>query len=529
MKNVTRRSFLKMSLVSGAALGTLFPAYAIAQATSSPKKVAPNPVNPQFNADVEIQLTATHRKVPIFDSKLTDVWSYQGKLLKGDSSHLIENPDTYLGPTIKVRNGQKVRVHFNNDIPDVSIIHWHGLHVPELADGQPRYVIPQGETYVYEFEVKNRAGTYWYHPHPHGITGRQVYYGLAGLFIVEDEEEQSLSLPSGEFDVSLVIQDRRFNRDGSLSYISGGMSGNMDWMQGFLGDTILVNGKPNYTVPVKTAKYRVRLLNSSNSRIYKFYLSDGAKFTVIGTDGGLLEAPIERNYLTLAPAERVELIMNFSRYNVGSTVQLRSMPFEGGGMGMMGGGMMGRGRGGMMGGMMGASGLINGGDDLKIADFKVVSSIQDSIRIPERLSAIEGPNISEAINAVNPRRFHFQMQMMNVAINGRTFEMEGVASDEIVKLNTMEVWELINAGPMPMPHPVHIHGLQFRVIERSGSPSDLKDGYVDSGWKDTVLLMPGERARVLLKFEDFTGLYLYHCHNLEHEDLGMMRNYRIVE
>ena len=178
---------------------------------------------------------------------------------------------------------------------------------------------------------------------------------------------------------------------------------------------------------------------------------------------------------------------------------------------------------------MGSGGLVNGGDDLKIADFKVASSIEDLSRIPEKLSVIDPPDVNEAVNASNPRRFAFQMQMMNVAINGRTFEMDAIASDEIVKLDTTEVWELVNAGPMQMPHPAHIHGLQFRILERIGSFADMKDGYVDSGWKDSLLLMPGEKARVLLRFEDFTGLYLYHCHNLEHEDLGMMRNYRIVE
>ena len=525
MEVFTRRRFIKMSLISGAAFSTGFSGRAIAQMVQNRETLAPQRANPDFNADVEIQLTATPRQVSILNGRRTNVWSYQGELLKGNAFHLINNPNSYLGPTIRVKTGQKIRVFFTNNIPDVSIIHWHGLHVPEVADGHPRYVIPQGATYVYEFEVKNRAGTYWYHPHPHGITGPQVYYGLAGLFLVEDEEEQSLQLPSGEFDIPLVIQDRQFSADGSLRYLSGAP---MERIQGFLGDTILVNGTPHYSLPVKTGRYRMRLLNGSNSRIYKFYLTDGSDFTVIGSDGGLLQAPVKKPYLVLGPAERVEIIMDFSRYPIGSTVQLRSMPFEGGGMGMMGrgrGGMMGRGRGGMM----GSQGLVSGGSDMNIADFKVTSSIRDANKIPEKLSMIERPNVHDAVNAANPRRFHFQMQMMNVTINGRTFEMDAVAPDETVTLNTTEVWELINAGPMSMPHPVHIHGLQFRVLERANSPADLKDGYVDSGWKDTVLLMPGERARVLLKFEDFTGLYLYHCHNLEHEDLGMMRNYRVVE
>ena len=508
---------MKMGLLSGAALGTMFPINGFAQTT---KKDLFNQPSSQFDPDVEIQLTATHKQVPIFNDGLTDVWSYQGEILRGDTFHLTENTNTYLGPTIRVKTGQKVRILFTNNIPDVSIIHWHGLHVPEHADGHPRYVIPQGKTYVYEFEVQNRAGTYWYHPHPHGLTGPQVYYGLAGLFLVEDDEEQSLQLPSGEFDIPLVIQDRRFNSDGSLHYLSRSP---MERVQGFLGDVILVNGTPNYSLPVKTGMYRMRLLNGSNSRIYKLYLNDGSDFTVIGTDGGLLQAPVNRPYLVLGPAERVEILIDFSKYQVDSTIQLRSMPFEGGSMGM-GMGMMGRG------GMMGSSGLINGGEDLKIAEFTISSEIQTSAHIPKQLSVVDPPNVHEAINMANPRQFSFEMRMMTPTINGRTFEMEAVASDESVKLNTAEVWEVINTGGhMAMPHPVHIHGLQFRIVERTGSPREFKDGYVDSGWKDSVLLMPGETARLLLRFEDFTGLYLYHCHNLEHEDLGMMRNYRVVE
>jgi FtsP/CotA-like multicopper oxidase with cupredoxin domain len=201
------------------------------------------------------------------------------------------------------------------------------------------------------------------------------------------------------------------------------------------------------------------------------------------------------------------------------------MPFEGGGMGMMGGGMMGRGRGG---GMMGSQGLASGSDDFKIADFNVVSGTRDSPTIPQTLSRVAPPEVNKAVNASSPRRFEFQMQMLNVAINGRQFQMEEVAPYETVALDTTEVWELANVGPMPMPHPIHIHGLQFRILERSGSSPALRDGYVDSGWKDTLLLMPGEQARILLTFEDFTGLYMYHCHNLEHEDLGMMRNYKVV-
>ncbi|MBD3308424.1 multicopper oxidase domain-containing protein [candidate division KSB3 bacterium] len=522
MKTHSRRNFMKMCLLSGAAVGGLLPRSTWAQSRRHPMR-PPRTADPRFEPDVEIQLTATHTKLPILNNtEPTDVWSYQGQLLRGAAWQLTEHPQTFLGPTIRVKRGQRVRIFFTNAIPDVSIIHWHGLHVPESADGHPRYVIPQGETYVYEFEVLNRAGTYWYHPHPHGLTGPQVYYGLAGLFLVEDDEEAALQLPSGEFEIPFVIQDRRFDRAGALRYLNSPM----ERMQGFLGETILVNGQPDASFSVKTAHYRLRLVNGSNSRIYKLYLTNGAPFRVIGTDGGLLQTPVTRPYLVLGPAERADVILDFSQTAVGSSVQVRSMPFDGGGVGR-GMGMMGRGRGMMRG--RGTPTLTNGGEDLKIAEFRVTTAIQETFQLPHTLATIPPLQAHDAINATNPRRFVFAMHMMTPTINGRTFEMEAVAPDETVSLDTTEVWEISNSGPMPMPHPVHIHGLQFRILGRRGFPAEFREGYVDAGWKDSVLLMPGETARLLLRFEDFTGLYLYHCHNLEHEDLGMMRNYRIVQ
>ena len=187
-------------------------------------------------------------------------------------------------------------------------MHWHGMHVPQKMDGHPMYAIEPGERYVYEFEVKNPAGTNWYHAHTHEMTGREVYRGQAGLITVTDEEEQKLGLPDGEYDIPLIIQDRRFTAGNQLQYIFG----MRERMTGFLGDTILVNGQASSVIPVKTRAYRLRLLNGSNSRIYKLGWDDGTPLTAIGTDGGLLEAPETYPYIMLAPAERVELWVDFS-------------------------------------------------------------------------------------------------------------------------------------------------------------------------------------------------------------------------
>ena len=318
-------------------------------------RAASNPEG-EFIPDLDIALKATPAEVPILPGNPTDVWHYQGHVIKGSRASLINLERSYLGPIIRTRTGQKVRIRFTNDIADKSIVHWHGLHVPADMDGHPRLVIPRGETYVYEFEVRNRAGTYWYHPHPHGMTGPQVYGGLAGLFLVSDDEEKAAGLPAGEYDIPLVIQDRAFDNRNQLIYLSGHR---MEQMTGFLGDWILVNGHPDFILPVATRAYRLRLLNGSNSRIYKLAWQDGSPLTVIGTDGGLLETPAQRDYVMLGPAERIELWVDFSRYPVDSETALISLPFEGG---MLGGGRMGR-------GMMGSGAALPNGAGFPI--FKV--------------------------------------------------------------------------------------------------------------------------------------------------------------
>ncbi len=522
-KGVSRRKFLRLTGVGTAAILTGGLGALTGHKRSASTEVIPASNNrtygeDEFVPDLEIALKATNTEVPIFPGRPTEVWTFRGKVIKGNPEDLQTLEGSYLGPIIKVRKGQKVRIHFNNDIPDKSIIHWHGLHVPEEMDGHPRHVIGQGQTYVYEYEVWNRAGTYWYHPHPHGRTGPQVYAGLAGLYLISDGEEKAAGLPGEEYDIPLVIQDRTFDENNQLVYLRGGM---MDRMNGFLGDRILVNGKPDFTLPVSTRVYRLRLLNGSNSRIYKLAWNDGTPLVVIGTDGGLLGKPLQRRYIMLGPGERAELWADFSDRPVGSELALLSLSFNAGTTGMMGRGMMGR-------GMMGTNSVFPNGASLKVMKVRVERKGKETLALPQYLSSIEHYRPEEAANYRNPRTFRLFMQNMTWTINGRTFRMEDVARDETVRLNTSEVWEFINTsssmGMMSMPHPIHLHGPQFRVFERSGV---THEGYVDEGWKDTVLLMPGERAKLLVRFEKYAGLYLYHCHNLEHEDMGMMRNYLV--
>jgi FtsP/CotA-like multicopper oxidase with cupredoxin domain len=350
------------------------------------------------------------------------------------------------------------------------------------------------------------------------MTGPQVYGGLAGLFLVSDGEEKSLGMPTGEYDIPLVIQDRAFDNRNQLIYLSGHR---MEQMTGFLGDWILVNGHPDFILPVATRAYRLRLLNGSNSRIYKLAWQDGNPVTVIGTDGGLLETPAQRDYAMLGPGERLELWVDFSRFSVGSETALISRPFEGG---MLGDGPMGR-------GMMGSGAALPNGAGFPIFKGRVTRRENASLALPKRLSTIKHYRLADAVNEDQPKRFYLEMRHTTWTINGRTFRMQEVANDEKVHRNSLEVWEFINdgggmgmMGGMNMPHPIHLHGKQFQVLERRGV---LHEGYVDDGWKDTVLLMPGERIRILVRFGGYPGFFLYHCHNLEHEDMGMMRNYLI--
>ena len=242
---------------------------------------------------------------------------------------------------IRLRRGQQVRVRFANQLPENSVVHWHGLDVPESADGHPRLAIDHGREYLVEFEVNNRAGTYWYHPHPHMRTGAQVYQGLAGLLLVRDAEEDALALPSGGAELLCVLQDRRFDARNQFVFHSGNM---MEMMNGFLGDRVLVNGQPQTTTEVDAAWHRVRLLNASNARIYKLAWSRGVKMTVIGGDGGLLEHPMDQLVLTLAPGQRADVLLDLTALAAGTEVHLDSQAFpeaDGGVVGMMGGGRMG--------------------------------------------------------------------------------------------------------------------------------------------------------------------------------------------
>jgi FtsP/CotA-like multicopper oxidase with cupredoxin domain len=479
--------------------------------------------------DVILRLVATPARVSIRSGAETRVLRYTGEVLRGRRD-AIRTSAGNLGPTLELRRGEHVRIEVVNRIGTPTVIHWHGMIVPDTADGHPHQAVHSGDSYTIEFTVRNPAGTYLYHPHPHRITGRQTYYGLAGLLIVREARERDIGLPAPEHELSLVLQDRRIGKDNQFVF----KRMMMDDMNGVLGDRVLVNGIADAAFKVAPRSYRLRIANVSNARIYKLTWSDGRPLRVIAADGGLFsraEGVQERPYVTLFPFERIEVLEDFGARRDGAEIALVSREFSGMDdmMGSMmgqqgesgrGGGMMGGMMGRMMGGMMGPS----QGEELHVARFTVLPGPRRralAITLPE-----PEPRAPEASYEL---RTQLAFRHMRGFLNGRRFDTEDmmtVAEDERLPAGKASVWTFTNDGPgMPMPHPMHIHGVRFRVIERSAGtvPEDLREGIIDTGYKDTFGIFAGERVRVLLA-PTVPGLFMYHCHNLEHEDGGMMRN-----
>ena len=344
----------------------------------------------------------------------------------------------------------------------------------------------------YVYPNNQRAAALWYHDHRMDFTGPQMWRGLAGFYVIRDEEEDRLPLPRGDKEILLMISDRSFDADGSLLYPSLDPTLRMpgvpkEYSGGVMGDVILVNGAPWPRLDVANTKYRFRVLNASNARRYELALDptpDGPAFVQIGSDGGLLEAPVTQRTVGIAPSERFDLIVDFSKYPVGSVVTLANRA--------------------------------GSGTAANIMRFHVVRSERDPSTIPQRLSA---PGFLKPADASVTRVFDFAygVDMDGWKINGLPFDPERM--DAKPKLGATEIWQLKS----DFSHPLHVHLVHFQVLSHSGRP-----GPYDTGWKDTIDLGPGQVANILMKFEGYRGRYVFHCHNLEHEDMSMMGNFEVV-
>ncbi len=493
------------------------------------------------------EVTARPATLEIFKGKSTDLQAYQ----------VTMNGKTVVNPIFRIKPGANFTAKVTNNLGEDTTIHWHGLKVDWRMDGHPSMPVKNGSSYTYNFTVQNRGGTYWYHPHAHKLTPKQAYMGLASFYIVDDEDNLQLSnrldLKFGETDLPVVIQDKQFDTDGKLVYDSGPDTQFM----GFYGDTITANLTPNAFLDVDTRFYRLRLLNGSNARNYRlaFVRSNGNQklaYWLIGTDGGLLDKPYQVSEVFLSPGERIEVLLDLTNFVEGEIVALKSMPFDPmhQEMGMMG--RSGLSNGSSMGGTNGMvgtgtqsttnsmpTGQLGEGEEFFILKLNVKNKVSYTRAIPTTLSNLAALDTTRA--TIRPFVLSQSMmqstQMMQWLINGKSYTMDDYPIS--VKKGNTEFWEFRNEA-QSMPHPMHLHGFQFQVVERLNSPSQLQGlttydrGRLatDLGWKDTVLIWPGETVRVALNFtHNFEGAqtYVVHCHVLEHEASGMMLNYKVLE
>jgi FtsP/CotA-like multicopper oxidase with cupredoxin domain len=394
-------------------------------------------------------------------------------------------------PTIHLEQGAELDLMLHNQLGEPTIVHWHGLLPPADMDGHPILAIPHGASRPYLFTVNERPGTYWYHTHPHHRTAYQAYHGLAGFLLVSDGQDATRGLPTGTRDIPLLLADKRLDGAGNLVYAPT----MADMMRGFLGNAVLVNGELAPQRAVEPAVLRLRLLNGSTARILNPAFADGRSFWLIATDAGLLDAPIALNSLLLAPGERVEILVDL-RADAGQAVDLVSAAFT----------------------------ITSPGPAIDFPQGAGFGLMRLAVELPlsgppgEIPPAFEPMPPPAALQA--PRRdFVLSQSGAQHFINGLTYDLGRI--DFSVLLGQPEVWRFVNSGNQP--HPMHMHGAHFRVLSRTGAALAS-----DAGWKDTVLVRVGETVDIVLRF-DVRGLFVLHCHNLEHEDEGMMLNFLVVD
>ncbi len=476
-----------------------------------PPALAPTGTRPdgvvQYEIDVQTATQQLHSQLP----PTSDLWTYNG---------------AYPSFTIEARVGEPVEITYINSLPPTHpfvvdecahgpnyysnsariVTHLHGGHLPARFDGQPEYTILPGETDVYEYPNNQLPATLWYHDHALGITRLNVYAGMAGFYLLRDDFEDGLGLPAGEFEIPIAIQDRKFNPDGSLSYPA-------TFVNGFYGDKTLANGKVWPFLNVKQGKYRFRLLNGSQAREYTLRLENLADagqvipFTLIGTDLGLITAPTDLNTIHMAPAERFDVIVDFTGFTAGTEIVMRNDDPQ-------------------------APRLFNVMKFVVTGDTGFTGAIPVSLRpfisIPEgeatetRWFRLEQVSESCAGN-------EWVVQTLDGPLGNPTGDELWDDMSEFPQLGTTEIWEFEN--PSSMMHPMHVHLVAFQVLSRSqlvgGAPLPLQPHEINS-WKDTVRVGPDERVRVIARFEDYLGRFAYHCHILDHEDHEMMRQFQTV-
>ena len=399
---------------------------------------------------------------------------------------------SYLGPTLLLKNGDDVSINFTNSLPETTTIHGHGMHLPAIMDGGPHQMITTGSTWSAQYRVNQKACSNWYHPHLMGKTAEHVYKGLAGMIIIEDAESQALALPKtyGVDDIPLVVQDRVFDTSGQILYAPT----NMQIMQGYRGNTLITNGQVAPSFSANAGLLRLRLLNGSNAGLYRFSFSDNRQFHQIATDNSFLEQPVAMTSVLLSPSERAEIVVDLSN-DAGQSLALKVLEEI-------------------------------GGLDRVSLSISVGNQVGAVTSLPTSLTSL---GLLDPASATNTRSFVLNGSGNGgnpvLTINGSAMDINVV--NETVPLNQTEIWEITNQ--MNMPHNFHIHATHFRIIDRNNDATLVAEN--EKGYKDAVFIPANSTARFLVTMTDYAdanGKYMYHCHFLEHEDAGMMGQFVVI-
>ena len=413
----------------------------------------------ETDTDTYYTVEAQAGETQILPGAKTKTWGYNTSLL---------------GKTIVYHVGKHNHVTLKNSLPELTTFHWHGLGVSgPYVDGGCHAPVYPGEESKIDFTLHQPAATTWLHAHPCPSTAEQVWHGLATMVLVKDEHEESLPLPRnyGVDDIPLVLQDRRFHEDNQWDYRA-------DYdPDGVQGPTALINGTVNPYFDVTTQKLRLRILDGANRREWRLHFSDDLKFTQIAGDSSLLPEPVEFTKLMLTCAERAEIIVDFKDYKEGDEVTLYS-------------------------------------DDVPLVKFKIQAYAPDNSVLPDKLLDVPA---EQADPEVPVRKMLMSGMDEEVMLDGKKFNMQRI--DGTQPVGKAQVWEITNSNDMEggMVHPFHVHGTEFLILSRNGHEPYANE----HGYKDTVGVNPGETVRILVRFAQ-TGVYMYHCHILEHEDGGMM-------
>jgi len=416
---------------------------------------------------VEVTLTATPRRMELKPGVQTDAYTYNGSVP---------------GPTLEVHEGDRVIIHFRNELPEETTVHWHGLHIPWVADGSPFLPIAPGESVDFEYTIpEGTAGTYWYHPHPHHKTAPQVAKGLYGAIIVRAADDPLPDVP----EKLLILSDNRFLEDGSVDIPDRHTpEGTIDFENGREGDVLFVNGQILPTIELRAGEVqRWRVVNASAARVYRLAIP-GHELLQIGTDGGLFEKPVPMNDIIIAASERVELLVRGTG-DPGSRVMLEDMPY----------------------------------------DRYIPQTRPPSWETPRDLVTLQYTDEPRTTPAALPATLRYVepidtanvtttrvMSLTQGFINNKTMDMARI--DERATLGSTEIWQIENL--VGMDHPFHLHGFSFQVLDRNGEPEPYRS------WQDTVNVPAHSMVRFVVRFEDYPGKWMFHCHILDHENAGMM-------